>query len=98
MKIGIIGLGEVAQLMHLPILQDMRDKFTIAAAADISPSLLNFIRGNTGYPKALAALENLLKNQISKGFLFYPRISTTVNISKNRCEKAGMFLWKSRLL
>ena len=43
MNVGIIGLGEVAQLMHLPILHDMRDAFTITAVSDVSPSLTDFI-------------------------------------------------------
>jgi predicted dehydrogenase len=38
-KVGVIGLGEVAQLMHLPILRDMAGKFRIAAVSDPSPSL-----------------------------------------------------------
>ena len=44
MKTGIIGLGEVAQLMHLPILQDMMDKFEVTAVSDISSSLVGFIK------------------------------------------------------
>jgi predicted dehydrogenase len=36
--VGLIGLGEVAQLMHLPLLAD-DERFAIAAVADASPSL-----------------------------------------------------------
>jgi predicted dehydrogenase len=43
MKVGIIGLGEVAQLMHLPILNDLSDKYSIQAVSDVSPSLVSFI-------------------------------------------------------
>ena len=32
-------MGEVAQLMHIPILSDMREDFTITAISDVSPSL-----------------------------------------------------------
>ena len=28
-NVGIIGLGEVAQLVHLPILSDLNDKYRI---------------------------------------------------------------------
>jgi hypothetical protein len=31
MKVGLVGLGEVAQIIHLPILQALADKFEIAA-------------------------------------------------------------------
>lgn len=43
MNVGIIGLGEVAQLMHIPILKDMQESFTITAISDVSPSLTDFI-------------------------------------------------------
>ena len=42
-NVGIIGLGEVAQLVHLPILSDLNNKYRIKAVADISPSLNDFI-------------------------------------------------------
>ena len=37
-KVGLIGLGEVAQLMHLPLLADDA-RFAISAVTDVSPSL-----------------------------------------------------------
>jgi predicted dehydrogenase len=41
MKVGLVGLGEVAQIIHLPILQSQADKFEIAAICDLSQDLLN---------------------------------------------------------
>lgn len=43
-KIGVIGLGEVSQLMHLPILQDLTDKYEVTAVSDVSPTLVEFIQ------------------------------------------------------
>jgi predicted dehydrogenase len=43
LKVGVIGLGEVAQIIHLPILESLSDRFEIAALCDISPQLLNLI-------------------------------------------------------
>ncbi|MBS4179001.1 Gfo/Idh/MocA family protein [Lederbergia citrea] len=40
LKAGIIGLGEVAQTVHLPILQQLSSKFEISALCDISVKLL----------------------------------------------------------
>lgn len=40
-KVGLIGLGEVAQVIHLPILQALSDRFEIAAICDISRELLD---------------------------------------------------------
>src|ERR1700694_5908920 len=40
-KIGLVGLGKIAQIIHLPILQTHADKFEIAAICDISQELLS---------------------------------------------------------
>ncbi|TLS52619.1 Gfo/Idh/MocA family oxidoreductase [Paenibacillus antri] len=39
-KVGVIGLGEVAQIIHLPILQALSDRYEVVALCDISPSLV----------------------------------------------------------
>jgi predicted dehydrogenase len=39
-RVGVVGLGEIAQIVHLPVLQAQADKFEIAALCDISPQLL----------------------------------------------------------
>jgi predicted dehydrogenase len=40
LKVGVVGLGEVAQIVHLPILQALADRYEIAALCDVSPGLL----------------------------------------------------------
>jgi len=52
-KVGVIGLGEVAQIIHLPILASMEDRFEIAAICDISPSLLRHIGERYRVPEAM---------------------------------------------
>jgi len=42
-KVGVIGLGEIAQVAHLPILDSLSDKFEISAICDISEQLLKHI-------------------------------------------------------
>lgn len=49
LKVGLIGLGEVAQLMHLPLLAD-DPRFSIAAVTDVSPSLVNYVATRYGVP------------------------------------------------
>ncbi|OCT12069.1 oxidoreductase [Paenibacillus pectinilyticus] len=39
-KVGIIGLGEVAQVVHLPILESLSEKYELTAFCDISQMLL----------------------------------------------------------
>ncbi len=51
-NVGVIGLGEVAQIIHLPILQAMSDRFRIQAVCDISPGLLRAVGDRYGVPDA----------------------------------------------
>jgi predicted dehydrogenase len=37
--VGVVGLGEVAQVVHLPILESLPDLYEVVAVADISPAL-----------------------------------------------------------
>jgi len=61
MKAGIIGLGEVAQLIHIPILHDMRDDFSVTAIADVSPSLTAFIAEKYGIKDSFHDAGELIK-------------------------------------
>ena len=41
--LGLIGLGQAAQILHIPNIEKMENKFEITAVADISKSLTNYI-------------------------------------------------------
>ncbi|MGI8483199.1 MAG: Gfo/Idh/MocA family protein, partial [Thermomicrobiales bacterium] len=51
LRVGVIGLGEVAQVTHLPILQLLRDRFRLTAICDIAPSLIAEIGELYGIPE-----------------------------------------------
>jgi predicted dehydrogenase len=40
LRVGVIGLGEVAQIIHLPVLESLPELFSVTAMCDISPGLL----------------------------------------------------------
>jgi predicted dehydrogenase len=40
LRVGVIGCGGIAQMMHLPFLFSMTDKFEITALCDLSPGVL----------------------------------------------------------
>jgi predicted dehydrogenase len=42
-NVGVVGLGEVAQVIHLPILETLADRFRIGALCDVSPALLDLL-------------------------------------------------------
>jgi len=39
-RVGVIGLGEVGQIIHMPILETLSDRYDITAICDVSPTLL----------------------------------------------------------
>jgi predicted dehydrogenase len=54
LRVGVIGLGEVAQVVHLPILETMPELFEVAAVADISPALRKLIGDRYGVERRYA--------------------------------------------
>ncbi|WP_274361267.1 Gfo/Idh/MocA family protein [Paenibacillus thermotolerans] len=63
LKIGVIGLGEVAQIIHLPILRQLSDKFEIAALCDISSSLLTEMGEQYGVTKLYTDAKELTEQE-----------------------------------
>jgi predicted dehydrogenase len=51
LRVGVIGCGMVAQIMHLPYLSSLRDRFAIAALSDLSPGLLRTMGDRYGVPE-----------------------------------------------
>ena len=43
LRVGVIGCGGIAQMMHLPTLAERPDLFEIAAVADISEAVLSAV-------------------------------------------------------
>jgi predicted dehydrogenase len=58
-KVGLVGLGEVAQVVHLPVLDTLRDRYEIGAICDISPSLLEFVGQRYGVDRRYDSFEAL---------------------------------------
>ncbi|SCL60116.1 Predicted dehydrogenase [Micromonospora eburnea] len=51
LRVGVIGCGTVAQIMHLPYLRSLPDLFEIAAVSDLSPGLVDAIGRMYGVPE-----------------------------------------------
>ena len=48
LRVGVVGLGEVAQVVHLPALESLPDLYEVAAVADISPVLRKLVGDRYG--------------------------------------------------
>ncbi len=51
LRVGLIGLGEVAQIVHLPIIEALATRYELVAVCDISPSLLDHVGNRYGVEK-----------------------------------------------
>jgi predicted dehydrogenase len=61
LKVGIIGLGEVAQVIHLPVLASMPERYKIAALCDISPKLVQYMGEKYGVGNLYTEASELVK-------------------------------------
>ncbi|MBO7745323.1 Gfo/Idh/MocA family oxidoreductase [Paenibacillus sp. MWE-103] len=62
-KLGLIGLGEAAQVIHLPVLQAMGDKFEITAVCDVSPGLAHAVGEQYRVARRYTSAEELLDDE-----------------------------------
>jgi myo-inositol 2-dehydrogenase/D-chiro-inositol 1-dehydrogenase len=51
-RLGVVGLGAVAQAVHLPLLAKHRDRFEITAVCDLSAALTGAVTGRFGLEAA----------------------------------------------
>src|SRR5262249_48799705 len=60
LRVGVVGCGLIAQVMHLHYLRELADRFEIAALCDLSEDLRRAWAGDYGVPRAFARWEDLL--------------------------------------
>ncbi|HUL09787.1 MAG TPA: Gfo/Idh/MocA family oxidoreductase [Candidatus Acidoferrum sp.] len=60
LRIGVIGCGLIAQVMHLHYLRELADRFEIAALCDVSEELMRACAGDYGVPRTFARWQDLL--------------------------------------
>src|SRR6476469_10101366 len=51
LRVGVIGCGGIAQMMHLPYLQSLPELYEIAALSDLSPGVMYRLGAKYGVPK-----------------------------------------------
>ncbi|MGW2871726.1 Gfo/Idh/MocA family protein [Kitasatospora sp. NPDC001225] len=59
-RVGVVGCGMIAQLVHLPNLAALRDRFDIVALCDRSYDLARSVAERFHVPNAYAAVEDML--------------------------------------
>ena len=64
MRVGVIGCGLIAQIMHLPHLKELHDLFEVVALCDVSPGTLKYIGDYYGVTKRFPDYHGLLKEPL----------------------------------
>jgi predicted dehydrogenase len=59
LRVGVLGCGVIAQVMHLPHLQQMHDRFEVVALCDLSESLVRRLGDRYDVPRVHTDLEGL---------------------------------------
>jgi predicted dehydrogenase len=62
-RIGIVGCGEAAQVIHLPVLREARDKFCVTALCDASRQVVDQVGGIWGIGKRYVATDALVADE-----------------------------------
>ncbi|GIH14870.1 Gfo/Idh/MocA family protein [Rugosimonospora africana] len=68
-RLGVLGLGAVAQAVHLPLITKRRDLFDLVAVADVSPGLTAEVADRFAVPRRFTAVEDLLDGADLDGLL-----------------------------
>lgn len=62
-RVGLLGLGEVAQAIHLPTLSDLRTRFAITGVFDISPSLMQLVCSRYANVRSFTSARSLIEDR-----------------------------------
>jgi predicted dehydrogenase len=60
LRVGVIGAGLIAQVMHLHHLRELSDRFEVTAICDLSPAVREWVADTYGISRRFARWEDLL--------------------------------------
>jgi len=64
LRVGVIGCGLIAQVMHLHYLRELADRFEIAAVCDVSEDARAYCARDFGVPMQFASWQELVKQPL----------------------------------
>src|SRR5216684_3534598 len=69
LRVGVIGCGLIAQVMHLHYLRELSDRFEIAALCDLSESVRGAVGREYGVARQFAAWQDLVAEPLDAVFV-----------------------------
>lgn len=84
LRIGVVGCGLVAQVMHLPHLHELAGRFEIAAVCDLSPTVIAACAARYGVPHTTTRWEELLELDLDAVLVATPGSHAPIAIAAAR--------------
>src|SRR5438128_3599048 len=69
LRVGVIGCGLIAQVMHLHYLRELSDRFEIAAVCDVSDEVRAACAREYGVPEQVASWQEMLARPLDAVFV-----------------------------
>ena len=60
LRVGLIGLGSVAQVVHLPVLRELQEEYELVAGCDLSQGFTDAVAARHGIPRVYASEREML--------------------------------------
>jgi predicted dehydrogenase len=71
-RVGVIGCGGIAQMMHLPHLRDLSDRYEIETVCDLSAQVANAIGDLYAVPKRTTDYRQVIASDVDAVFILNP--------------------------
>ena len=72
LRVGVVGCGLIAQVMHLPYLRELEEKFEVVVLCDLSPEVLDFASRMHPRARAVTRWEETLDEQLDVLLVLVP--------------------------
>lgn len=69
LRVGVIGCGAIAQMMHLPYLRELDDRFELVALCDVDDGTLERVADHYGVARRHQAVQGLLAEPLDVVFI-----------------------------
>ncbi len=89
-RVGVVGCGLIAQVMHLPYLTELDDRFELAAVCDLSPSVADACARRFGAGRTFTRWEDLLQADLDAVLVLTSGSHAPVAVA---CAQAGMHVF-----
>ncbi len=86
-RIGVVGCGLIAQMMHLPHLRELDDVYELAALCEISPGTLRFVGDRYGVTRRHDDWRALLKEPLDAVLIATPGSHAPIALEALRAGK-----------